>query len=81
MTLDLKITNGTIVDGTGNASYRGDVGVREGRIVALGEVSEAAARTLDAEGALVTPGWVDIHTHYDGQVSWDADLLPSSATE
>ena len=78
MTLDLKITNGTIVDGTGAEGYRGSVGIREGRIVSLGEVSESATKTIDAEGALITPGWVDIHTHYDGQVSWDADLLPSS---
>ncbi|MFO0758772.1 MAG: amidohydrolase family protein [Byssovorax sp.] len=78
MTLDVKIQNGTIVDGTGAPAYRGDVGIRGGTIVALGEVTEAASRTIDAEGALVTPGWVDMHTHYDGQVSWDADLLPSS---
>lgn len=78
MALDLLIRGGTIVDGTGNASYRGDVGVRDGRIVALGAVNESATRTLDAEGALVTPGFVDLHCHYDGQVSWDADLLPSS---
>ena len=78
MTLDLKITNGTIVDGTGAEGYRGSVGIRAGRIVALGEVTEPAAKTIDAEGALITPGWVDIHTHYDGQVSWDAELFPSS---
>ncbi len=76
--LDLKIQGGTIVDGRGGAPYRGDVGVVGGRIVAVGAVDEAAARTIDAEGAIVTPGFVDLHCHYDGQVSWDPDLMPSS---
>lgn len=78
MALDLLIRGGSIVDGTGAPARRGDVGIRDGKIVALGEVNESAARTLDAEGALVAPGFVDLHCHYDGQVSWDADLLPSS---
>ena len=77
--LDLLIKNGTLIDGTGAASKRADVGIRDGKIVALGEVSEAATRTLDAEGAIVTPGFVDVHSHYDGQASWDGDMLPSSA--
>ena len=76
--LDLKIVGGTIIDGSGAARYRGDVGIRDGLIVSVGEVAESATRTLDAEGAMVTPGFVDIHTHYDGQVSWDAELAPSS---
>ena len=75
---DLKITGGTIVDGTGQARFTGDVGIRDGKIVAVGDAPEAAKRTLDADGALVTPGFTDIHTHYDGQVSWDPDLAPSS---
>ena len=58
--------------------FRGDVGVKDGKIVAVGKVEGAARRTIDAEGAIVTPGFVDIHTHYDGQVSWDAMLAPSS---
>ena len=75
---DLIIKNGVIVDGTGAGRFRGDVAVKDGRIVEVGEVSGAAARTLDADGAMVTPGFVDIHTHYDGQVTWDSVLAPSS---
>ena len=74
---DLKIRGGTLVDGTGRERYRGDVALRDGRIVAVGDCPGKAARELDAEGALVTPGFTDLHTHYDGQVSWDADLAPS----
>lgn len=76
--LDLKIVNGLVVDGTGAPARRGAVGIRAGKIVAVGEVLEDAHQTLDAEGALITPGFVDIHGHYDGQVSWDADMAPSS---
>ena len=75
---DLVIRNGVIVDGTGAARFSGDVAVENGLIVAVGDVSGAARRTIDADGALVTPGFVDIHTHYDGQVSWDQVLAPSS---
>jgi N-acyl-D-aspartate/D-glutamate deacylase len=75
---DLVIRNGTIVDGTGRQRFRGDVAISGGRIVEVGRVSGPAKRTLDAEGLVVTPGFVDIHTHYDGQVSWDSLLAPSS---
>src|SRR6478609_5612409 len=75
---DLIIRNGEIVDGTGAAQRRGDVALNDGRIVAVGKVDGTAKRTLDAQGAIVTPGFVDIHTHYDGQVSWDSLLAPSS---
>jgi N-acyl-D-aspartate/D-glutamate deacylase len=78
MALDLKITGGTIVDGTGAARYRADVGVREGRIVEIGSISTRSRRTLAAEGALVTPGFIDMHTHYDAQVLWDSELSPST---
>ena len=67
---DLIIRNGTIVDGTGRAAFKGDVAVQGQRIVEVGAVSGTARRERDAEGMLVTPGWVDIHTHYDGQATW-----------
>jgi N-acyl-D-aspartate/D-glutamate deacylase len=76
---DLKITGGTVVDGTGNPRYRGDVAIADGRIVAIGPVIDGeAAETIDATGQIVTPGFVDIHTHYDGQATWDEVLEPSS---
>jgi len=75
---DLLIRGGTIVDGTGAPAYSGDVAVSGGRVVEVGKVSGAAKRTVDADGLLVAPGWVDIHTHYDGQASWDPYMTPSS---
>lgn len=77
MAFDLKITGGTVVDGTGGAPRSADVAITDGRIVEVGACEGDAKRTIDAEGHIVTPGWVDIHTHYDGQISWDADLAPS----
>lgn len=76
--LDLKIAGGTVVDGTGAPARRADVGIADGRVVAIGEHLGAARGTLDAEGALVVPGFVDLHTHYDGQATWDGALAPSS---
>ena len=75
---DLKIVGGTLVDGTGKDRYSGDLGIKGGRIVAVGDCDGAAAETIDATGAIVAPGFVDIHTHYDGQISWDEELAPSS---
>lgn len=75
---DLIIRGGTIIDGTGQKGFTGDVAVDNNRVVEVGDVSGAARRELDAKGMLVTPGWVDIHTHYDGQASWDPLLAPSS---
>ncbi|HKY13630.1 MAG TPA: amidohydrolase family protein [Microthrixaceae bacterium] len=76
--LDTVIRGGTIVDGTGAEAFTGDVGVREGHIVAIGTVDEAAREEIEADGALVTPGFLDLHTHYDGQVTWDEGLEPSA---
>jgi N-acyl-D-aspartate/D-glutamate deacylase len=75
--LDWLIKNGTVVDGTGAAPHVADVGVRAGRIVAVGPISEPAQNTMDATGLWITPGFVDIHTHYDGQATWDACFTPS----
>lgn len=77
MGYDLKIVGGTLIDGTGGKRYTGDIGIKDGKIVAVGDAPEAATDSLNAEGAIVTPGFTDIHTHYDGQVSWDPDLAPS----
>jgi N-acyl-D-aspartate/D-glutamate deacylase len=75
---DLKIVGGTIVDGTGRPAFAGDVAVADGHIVAVGTCTGPARRTIAAAGAHVLPGFVDIHTHYDGQVSWDEELTPTS---
>ncbi|MGH8700897.1 MAG: N-acyl-D-amino-acid deacylase family protein, partial [Burkholderiales bacterium] len=78
MTYDLLITNGTIVDGTGGARFHADVAVEGGRIAALGKIEGSAATVIDAFGKIVCPGFVDPHTHYDAQITWDR-LLSSSA--
>ncbi len=74
---DLLIRGGTIVDGTGKPTFTGDVAIREGRIAAIGKDLGRATRTVDADGLLVTPAWVDVHTHYDAQAAWDEQLTPS----
>jgi N-acyl-D-amino-acid deacylase len=76
---DTLIRGGTVVDGTGRPAVAADVAINDGRISAVGNLrAETAREVLDADGLLVTPGWVDIHTHYDGQVTWDPLLTPSS---
>jgi N-acyl-D-amino-acid deacylase len=79
MTYDLVIRNGTIVDGLGGEPYVGDVAVADGVIAAVGSVDGEADREIEATGLLVTPGFVDLHTHYDGQSIWSERLTPSSA--
>ena len=78
MSYDLVIRGGTIVDGLGGEPFVGDVAVSDGVIVAVGTVDGSAAREIDASGLLVTPGFVDLHTHYDGQAIWSDRLTPSS---
>jgi N-acyl-D-aspartate/D-glutamate deacylase len=75
---DLVVRHGTIADGTGSAPFEGDVAIANGRIAAVGRVEGTGAEEVDARGLLVTPGFVDIHTHYDGQATWDDRLAPSS---
>jgi len=79
MAYDLIIRNGTIVDGLGSESYVGDIAVSEGVIAAVGAVDGSGTREIDATGLLVTPGFVDLHTHYDGQAIWSDRMTPSSA--
>jgi len=77
MDYDLRIVGGTVIDGSGGPRRRGDVGIRGGRIVALGDAPGTAKQTIEAEGRVVAPGFVDIHTHYDAQIFWDRMLTIS----
>ena len=74
---DVLIRGGRIVDGTGKSAFSGDVAIANGRIAAVGKDLGGAKKTIDADGLLVTPAWVDVHTHYDGQAAWDEQMTPS----
>src|SRR5262245_10411117 len=75
---DLVVRHGTIVDGSGSSPREGDVAIDGDRVTSVGGTAGKGRREIDARGLLVTPGWVDIHTHYDGQVTWDPWVTPSS---
>ena len=75
---DLIIKNGSIYDGKGSESYQADIAISNEKIVEIGDIKGEAKKVIDAEGKIVTPGFVDIHTHYDGQVTWDPYLRPST---
>lgn len=76
--VDIVIRNGLVMDGTGGAEIEADVGIKDGTIVAIGAVAAKGEEEIDAKGQIVTPGFVDLHTHYDGQAVWDPYLAPSS---
>ena len=71
MAYDLLIKNGRIIDGSGMPAYRGDVAVRNGKIAEMGKLRGSATRTIDVDGMVIAPGFVDNHCHYDAQVTWD----------
>src|SRR5437868_7918450 len=76
--LDVVIRGGTVVDGSGAPSRQADVGIRDGIVVEIGKSSDDAAETIDADGLVVAPGFVDPHTHYDAQLFWDPAATPSN---
>ncbi|MGB1822277.1 MAG: amidohydrolase family protein [Acidimicrobiales bacterium] len=75
---ELVVRNARIIDGSGSPEFLGDLAVSDGRITNVGKVDGQTQRELDADGQLLLPGWVDIHTHYDGQATWDPEMTPSS---
>ena len=78
MSYDLVIKNGIVVDGTGAKRYRADVAIADGKVAEIGRIGDGAKRTIDADGLVVAPGFVDPHTHYDAQICWDGAVTPSS---
>ena len=78
MAYDIVIRGGSIVDGTGAGPVPGDLAIKDGKIAAVGVVDGAGAQEIDATGCIVTPGFVDLHTHLDAQIGWDPDLTPVS---
>jgi N-acyl-D-aspartate/D-glutamate deacylase len=75
---DLVIRGGLVFDGQGGPAVRADIAIEGDRIVQVGTVTAQGREEIDAAGLIVTPGWVDIHTHYDGQITWDSRMTPSS---
>ncbi|MCB2078103.1 MAG: amidohydrolase family protein [Novosphingobium sp.] len=78
MTLDIRIAGATVYDGTGQDACTADIGIKDGKIAEIGNISTDARRTICADGAMVTPGFIDTHTHYDAQALWDSDLINSA---
>ncbi|HTX48411.1 MAG TPA: amidohydrolase family protein, partial [Caulobacteraceae bacterium] len=76
---DLIVRGGHVFDGTGGAPFEADIAIRNGRIATVGRCDGPAAEVIDAKGMMVTPGFIDVHTHYDGQLIWSENLSPSSA--
>jgi N-acyl-D-aspartate/D-glutamate deacylase len=74
---DSLIRRGKIVNGTGCEPFVGDLAIKDGIIIGVGKYEDSAREEIDAHGMIVTPGWVDIHTHYDGQATWDRRINPS----
>ena len=75
---DLVVRNARIIDGSGSPEFSGDLAISDGVVTEVGNVDGLSRQEIDADGQLVLPGWVDIHTHYDGQATWDPEMTPSS---